>query len=1116
MTDPTAADRLSLRELLLAEEGLTSPVADALMPRADPLAPAALSYAQQRLWFLDQFEPGSSAYHVPGALRLAGVLDVDALARALTALTKRHEVLRTVFAGGEQPVQRVMAAAAPGWTTEDLSAVPTVERAGVVRARVGAETAKLFDLTRGPFLRGVLLRLAPTEHVLLVTMHHIVSDQWSLGLLAAEMAAYYRAELTGKPDGLAPLAVQYADFAAWQRRWSEGEACRRQIEYWRTRLAGVAALELQTDFPRPARPSARGAQAAFRLPAPTVIALEKLAQAEGATLFMALLAVFQVLLHRYTGQADLAVGSPVTGRSRPETAPLIGFFTNTLVLRTTVDRQPGFRSWLRAVRETCLGAYAHQDVPFELLVEALQPPRELNRNPFFDVMFVLQTALPAFELPGVRADFLPSDLPEAKFDLTLTLRAAADGALEGWVEYRTDLYAAETMARFAGHFSRLVAGAVAAPDTPLLDLPMMDAAERRLVVEEFNATARTYPTEGEPLLHRLVEAQVERRPDVVALVDPAERLTYAQLDAQANRLAHRLRRLGVGPDIIVGLSLGRTVDMVVGVLGVLKAGGAYLPLDPGYPADRVAFMLEDAHALVLVTHAETRAGLRPPAGVTELDLDFAAAEIAAEPATAPASTVVGENRLYTIYTSGSTGQPKGTTLTHECMYNLIRWHHENLLTGARGLLFASLSFDVSFHDIFAVLGSGGELHIATEAVRAEPGKLADYLERERIEKIILPVVVFQQLAADYGEQPARFAALREIVTTGEALILTPAIVALCRRLPGADFHNHYGPTETHVVTAYTFAGPPDRLNPPPPIGRPVANTQIYILDARLNPVAIGVPGELFIGGANLGRDYHRRPALTAERFVPNPFSPAPGARVYRTGDRARWLADGNIEFFGRLDDQVKIRGFRVELGEVETLLIRHPAVSGAAVVVRERAPGDRCLVAFFTLQPGTQATVGELRAFLAGLVPDYMVPAFFVPLAALPLTPSGKIDRRGLPPMDPALLASDAPHVPPAGDGEGFVAELWRELLGVPRVGRDDNFFHLGGHSLLATRVVARLRARTTLEVPLRALFEQPTLAGFNGAIATIAGGSTVWDEVVRTVREIEAMDAEQAKYNLT
>jgi amino acid adenylation domain-containing protein len=1108
MSDATD-DRKALLELLLAEEGVEAETELKLGPRSDAAVPTALSFAQQRLWFLDQFEPGGAAYTVPGALRLRGELDPAALRLAWAGLGDRHEVLRTVFvAAGDDPVAELRPDLAAAWGEEDLSGLDADAREAGVQERLIAEAAVPFALAEGPLLRARLLRLSATEHVLAVTMHHIISDQWSLGILATELVAGYAAA-RGEGPGPSRPSVQYADFAEWQRRWSETPACTEQLEYWRGQLAAVAALELPTDFSRPAQPSRRGGTVEFTITAADRAALAAVAKAEAATEFIGLLAVFKIILHRYTGQADVAVGSPVTGRARPETAPLIGFFTNTLVLRTAVSGGSSFRDHLRAVKETCLAAFAAQDVPFELLAEALRPTRELNRNPFFDVMFVHQTALPELQFPGVAAEFLPTTIPDAKFDLTLTVRDRADGGMDGWIEYRADLFTTESMTRMAGHFARLVAGAAADSEAALLDLPMLEEAERQQVVHGFNATTMHWPESDEPLLHRFVEAAAARTPDKVALIDEREQLTYAELEMRANQLGHHLQSLGVGPDLIVGLYLGRTLDLIVAVLGVMKAGGCYLPLDPSYPVDRRDFMLADSRAPVVITHHESRGQWALPTGVRELDLDRAAADLAAQPATRPRCEVRGGNLAYIIYTSGSTGKPKGTTLGHAAMCNLIRWHHATLLTGARGLFFASLSFDVSFHDIFAVLGSGGELHIASELMRGDSAVLVDYLESAKIEKVILPVVVWQQLAADYGDRPERFAALRELITTGEALILTPAILALSARMPNCVMHNHYGPSETHVVTAHTFEGPPVNVSPPPPIGRPIANTQIYLLDSRLNPVPVGVPGELYIGGANLGRDYHGRPDLTAERFGPNPFGAKAGDRLYRTGDRARWLADGNIEFLGRLDDQVKIRGFRVELGEVESRLVQHPAVSGAVVVVRERTAGDNCLVGFFTRE--AEVTVEELRGFVGARLPDYMVPTVFMELEALPLTPSGKIHRSGLPALEINQMARDTAYEAPAGEGEQLVAEVWAELLGGARVGRKDNFFHLGGHSLLATRVIARLRARTTMPVSLRALFEHPTLVAFSAACAEVAGGAETWETIAATVREVEAMSDDEA-----
>jgi amino acid adenylation domain-containing protein len=1102
--DSAEAERRALIDLLLAEEGLAAASSPGPQPRPAGAGPAPLSFAQQRLWFLEQFDPGGAAYNVPGALRLRGRLEAGALRRALARLTRRHEVLHTVFAAtAEGPLQRPEAAAVPGWTEENWTGRSAGQREIALPVRLAVEAAKPFDLARGPLLRALLLHLAPDEHVLALTLHHIVADQWSLGLLAGELAAFYQEETGAGAQALPALPIQYADFAVWQRAWGEAADCQAHVAWWRAQLAGLATLELPTDFPRPAKLSPEVATHRFTLSAGTRSALEAAAQAEGATLFMALLAVFMAQLHRYTGRRDLAVGTPVTGRSRAETAPLIGFFTNTLVMRAAVAGEPTFRDWLRTVRTACVDAYGHQDAPFELLVEALQPPRELDRNPWFDAMFVLQEPRPVPTLGEVRAEYLDTEVPSAKFDLTLTALETDGTKLECWLEYRPGLYSAATAARFAEHFGNLAAAAAQAPDKLLLDLAMLGAGERERVLHGFNATARSYA--GEPLVHRLVEEQAARVPQALAVTDDTERLTYAELEARSNRLARRLQRLGAGPDAIIGLCLDRTVDLAVGVLGILKAGACYLPLDPGYPADRLAYMLADAGARILLTHAETRGLLAAPAGTVTLDLD--ADDLAAESPVRPPCAATGEHLLYIIYTSGSTGRPKGVTLSHAALHNLIRWHLETMLVGVRGLLFASLSFDASFHEMFAVLGSGGELHVATEPIRRDTGKLVDYLERERIEKVILPVVVMQQLAADYLGRVPGLSALREITTTGEALVVTPPMIEFFRAMPHCALHNHYGPSETHVVTAYRFPAGPTRLRPPPPIGRPVANTQVYLLDRRGQPVAEGVAGELFIGGANLGRNYHGRPELTAERFVPDPFAAAPGSRLYAAGDLARWLPGGDIEFLGRLDDQVKIRGFRVEPGEVETLLVKHPAIAAAAVVARERAPGDKLLVGYFVRRPGAAVEVASLRAFLGDQLPDYMVPSAFIELPALPLTPSGKVERRALPAPEASLLARDAAFAPPGTEAEKVIAEIWSELLAAPRIGLDDNFFHLGGHSLLAARLVARIRARTTLELPLRALFEQPTLRGCVAGLATVAGGREILEEIALTVREAEAAD---------
>ena len=1100
-----ARARQALIDLLLQERGFGAGPSPGIRPRSTG-GPAPLSFAQQRLWFLDQLEPGSAVYNVPGVLQLAGRLDAGALRRALRRVVRRHEVLRVVCAELDgRPAQRPVDVDLP-LVEQDLSGLAPAAREATVRALAAADADRPFDLASPPYARATLLRLGTDDHVLMFTMHHIISDQWSLGILAGELTAFYTEETGGPAAALPPLDVQYGDYAAWQQEWRTGDAFARQITYWRDRLAGLTPLELPADHSRPPEASYRGASRHFTITAPERAALERIGQSAEATPFMTLLALFQVLLYRLTRQRDVAVGTPVANRMQAQLQHLIGFFTNTLVLRTAVDGRASFRRHLAAVRETCLEAYAHQELPFEALVEALQPRRELNRHPLFDVLFVLQAPLPELRMPGVDARFVPQDTTTSKFDLTLTLRESTDG-WDGWVEYRTDLFEAPTIAALIERFRMLLASAVAAPDAAIDDLPLMSDAERHRVVVDFNDTAERF--DGDGLVHGLFERQVARTPDAVALVCGDRRLTYAELNRRANRLASLLQEAGAGPDVPVGICLDRSIDTIVSVLAVLKAGAAYAPLDPAYPVDRLAFMLKDAGARLLLGHRATRALLPPDPDVRVLDLDDLAAALDARPAENPRSAVHRDSLLYFMYTSGSTGRPKGATLSHHALHNLIRWHLSTLLTGVATLQFAPLSFDASFHEIFAALGSGGTLHMIAETERLDLDALVAHVHEARIAKIILPVVVFQQLAAAYLDRPELFAHLREMLVTGEQLLLTPAILEFCRRVPHCRLHNHYGPSEAHVVTSYTYDRPPAALLPPPPIGRPIANTQIYLLDDRLNPAPVGLAAELYIGGANLARDYHDRPDLTAARFVPDPFARTPGGRLYRTGDLARRLADGNIEYLGRIDQQVKIRGFRVEPGEVETLIGEHPDVAQAAVVVREVVPGEKSLVAFIVWAEGRRGTWEDLRRFAGARLPAYLVPAFFVELSALPLTPSGKVERRSLP--TPSSRDVGAAFVEPRTAAERWLASVWAELLGVARVGVRDNFFELGGHSLLTTRLVSRVRQSLQIDVPLRLAFEQPTIEGFTGGLAARCGGADVLETIVETFLQVQGLSDEQA-----
>ncbi|HSF43042.1 MAG TPA: non-ribosomal peptide synthase/polyketide synthase [Thermoanaerobaculia bacterium] len=1066
--------------------GLAAAV-DALGDRGEPLqappilpAPRGgeipLSFAQQRLWFLDQLEPGSAVYDIFTALSLTGALDAAALAASLSAVSARHEALRTTFGEREgRPFQRVHPATALPLPVVDLAGLDDREREA--RRLAEEEARRPFDLARGPLLRCTLLRLGATEHWVLLNMHHIVSDGWSMGLLVREVGACYGALCRGERPSLPALPVQYADFALWQRSTLSGRELERQLAWWRERLAGAPALlDLPLDRPRPAVQSYRGAHLPARLPQDLSAALASLARERGATLFVVLLAGFQALLGRLSGQEDLVVGSPVANRNRLETEGLIGFFVNTLALRVGLGGDPVFVDLIGRVREVALAAYAHQDLPFERLVEELQPERSLAQSPFFQVMFVLQNApLGRLDLPGLTLAPVETEPGGSKFDLTLSLREGPRG-LTGFWELASDLLDAATVVRWAGQLERLLAGALERPEARLSELPLLSWAERHQLLLEWNDSAAG---DGFGCVHELFERQAVRTPEAVAAFFAGEALTYRELDRRSGKLAAFLRRRGVGTDSVVALHVERSLEMVVGVLGILRAGAGYLPLDPAYPADRLAFMLADAAVPLLLTEERLEGTL--PAGqaaVVRLDADWE--EIEGAPDLPPAGPVSDLALGYVIYTSGSTGRPKGVALAHRPLRNLLDWHLATLLGGARTLQFASLSFDASFHEMFAAWGTGGSVAIVPEELRRDIPALAGFLVEARIEKAILPVVVLQQLAEEYASRD-ELPPWREVTTTGEQLQTTRAMARLFERLGGCAFHNHYGPSESHVVTAYTLEADPARWRSHPPIGRPISNTTIHLLDRSMSPVGLGVLGELYIGGECLARGYLGRPDLTAERFVPDPFAAEPGGRLYRTGDKVRRLSRGDVEFLGRFDHQVKIRGFRVEPGEVEAILGVHPAVREVVVVVQGEGV-DRRLAAFVvpaseTAPPGLR---DELRTWVRERLPSYMVPAAFTVLPAFPLTPSGKVDRRKL--SLEGLGEDGAPgaerdYVAPRTPVEELLAGIFAQVLRRERVGAEGDFFALGGHSLLATQVTSRVRAALGIELPLRTLFEEPRVA---------------------------------------
>ena len=1067
-----------------------------------------LSFAQQRLWFLDQLEPGSPVYNVPAAIRLKGPLNVSALERALGEVLRRHEALRTTFSNVKgKPVQVISPAPppAPALSVVDLRGLPETERGARVLSLATKEARQTFDLARSPLLRSTLMRLSEEDHVLLLVTHHIACDGWSIGVLFRELATLYTAFTTGEAIPIAPLPIQYADFARWQRQWLQGEVLEEQLSYWKQRLAGApAVLELPTDRSRPAVQTFKGARQSIVLPKGLSESLKALSQREGVTLFMTLLAAFKTLLYRYTGQEDIVVGSPMAGRNRAEIERLIGFFVNNLVLRTNLSGEPTFRELLRRVREVALGAYAHQDVPFEKLVEELQPERDLGRSPLFQVSFnLLNYVDERLEIPGLSISPLKVDNGTTKFDLTLFMVEGAEGlrgwleyneGLSGWVEYRTDLFEAATITRMLGHLETLLEGIIADPDQRLSELPLLTEADRYQLLVGRNDTRVDYLKDK--CIHELFEGQAESTPDAVAVVFEDEQLTYSELNRRANQLAHYLRKLGVGPEVLVGICVERSVEMVVGLLGILKAGAAYVPLDPEYPKERLSFMLEDAEVPVLLTQERLVEGL-PEHNAEVICLDTGWEAIKCEGEWNPIGGATADDLAYVIYTSGSTGRPKGVQIMHQAVVNFLNSMRQRpgLVEEDTVLSVTTLSFDIAALELYLPLIVGARLVMVSREVASDGRQLWERLSNSGATMMqATPATWRLLLQAGWQGSPQL-----KILCGGEALSLELASQLLVK---GSSLWNLYGPTETTIWSAVHKI---ESERGPVVIGSPIANTQIHILDRHLNPVPISVPGELYIGGDGLARGYLNRPELTAEKFIQNPFSRETGARLYKTGDLARYLADGNIEFLGRIDHQVKVRGFRIELGEIEAVLAGHEGVRETVVVAREDEPGEKRLVAYLVAAQETAPTVSELRSLLKGRLPEYMVPSAFVVLDELPLTPNGKVDRRALPAPDHTRPELEEAFVAPRTPVEEVVAGIWAEVLGMEQVGIHDNFFELGGHSLKATQVVSRVREAFQVELPLRSLFESPTVAELALAVTQSQGERKKSTGVIKRLNQANA-----------
>ena len=1038
-----------------------------------------LSFAQQRLWFIDQLEPGSAAYNLPGAVRLEGRLEIEALERAVNEIVRRHEVLRTRFeVEAGVPTQVIDDWAPRRLEVEDLTGLTMEEREEKAKGIARAEAETGFDLSRGPLLRVKALKLGEEDHVLLFTMSHIVSDGWSTEILTREVGTLYRAYLAGEPSPLDELPIQYADFAVWQRAWLKGEALEAELDYWRKRLAGMETLELPTDHQRPPAPSYRGAMRRLVIERDLTEKLRALGHREGVTLFMILLGGFDILMSRYSGQEDVALGTDIANRNRAEIEGLIGFFVNQLVLRVEVGASESFSELLSRVREVCLGAYAHQDAPFEKLVEELQPERDSSRAPLFQIKLILQNApvervgLRGLKFSGGGVDALMgSEAQAARFDLTVAITDAGRD-LVGFVNYSRELFEAGTVDRLMSHYLNLLEGIAEDSERPISELSLLSDQEREQIVVAWNETGSSYPNNR--LIHELILEQAERTPERIALIGAGQLVSYRALDRRANQLARYLQALGVGQEVVVGLCLERSVEVVVGALGALKAGAAYLPLDPEYPLERLSYMLEDAGVGVVLTEQRLEARL-PAFGGQTVCLDNEWERIKEEVVDEPQTEATADNLAYVIYTSGSTGRPKGVMIAHRGLCNLVEAQIRAFgLDGAadysRVLQFASLSFDASVSEIFSTLAAGGSLSVYARENLMPGERLVRVLREDRITAVTLPPTV---LAALEEELPD----LETVIAAGE-----PCSAAIVERWArGRRFLNAYGPTESTVcasIEELQVVG-----GGKPPIGRPISDTRIYILDHEMKPVPVGARGEIHIAGVGLARGYWGMPDLTAERFIPDLFSQGGGERLYRTGDMGRYLPNGSIEFLSRIDHQVKIRGHRIEPAEIESVLVQAPSIEECVVVAREDEPGEKRLVAYLVLKDGVTETASDLHRYLKLRLPAYFAPSSFVVLESLPLTPNGKIDRRALPAPSKNDIEVGGEYVAPSTPIEEEVARIFCEALEIEKIGVYDNFFALGGHSLLVTQVVSQLNRTFHVELTVRTVFDAPTVNGLVTAI---------------------------------
>jgi amino acid adenylation domain-containing protein len=1058
---PAASDkRQELLRLLLKKEGFSGYKPLARVERTGRLP---LSLAQERLWFLEQLDPGSAAYNMGGAIRLTGRLDIGALERALNLVIARHESLRTAFQTlGGKPVQVIAAHQPVSITVEDLQT--SDHGHDNLRHLASLEFARHFDLERGPLLRVKLFRLGPDSSVLLLTMHHIVSDGWSLRILLREIAHFYSPQRDFQPSALPELPIQYADYTVWQREHLQGAVRERLLAYWKKQLGHpLPVLQLPTDYPRPAQQTFDGAHLVWELPVEVGASVKKLSQSSGTTVFMTLLTAFQAVLARYTNQTDIIVGTPIAGRNHPDIEEVVGFFANTLVLRTDLAGNPTFLELLQRVKNVAIQAYAHQDLPFGKLVAELQPERNLSYPPVFQVMFALEKAHDSIQrLNGLKLAPVEIENPVSKFDLSLEV-LETDDALKCTFEYNTDLFHMDSIRRIAASFELTLQSMTADPEQRVADYPLLKKEERDRILFEWNETSAFVP---DHCVHELIAEQTRKTPDRAAIEYLSQTLSYGELEQRANQLARYLSKRGVCRASFVGVLLDRSPDMLMALLGILKTGAAYVPLDPAFPQERISFMIEDSGMRVVVSRQELTGELTSSKDIEAVCLDRHWEAISAESTQTPAATVLPNDLAYLIYTSGSTGRPKGVQITHRALVNFLVSMRERPGFSETDVLVAvtTLSFDIAGLELYLPLISGGRIVLASREAALDPAQLMNVIEASGATVMQATPSTWRMLADANWRGNKHL----KMLCGGEAL--TPELARILMQL-GGELWNVYGPTETTIWSSLHKVENENEML----IGRPIANTQMYILDERSAPVPIGVVGELHIGGMGVATGYWRRPELTAEKFLADPFRP--GSRMFRTGDFARYRSDGSIECLGRRDQQVKIRGFRVDLGEVESVIAAHPLVRHCVAIVREDRPGDKRLVVYIvSASEGAVAFAAELRAEAQRKLPYYMVPASFVFLAKFPLTPNGKVDRRALPPPEEARPDGLIGYVPPQNDLEHAIAAVWRNLLRIEQVGREDNFFELGGHSLLMVEVFNALRVNSPNGLTLIDLFRFPTI----------------------------------------